>query len=85
MTAKTYYAFLQARDPITVNSPPEEVQDSHRNIARWHFITAGTASTNDKQGRLKALRNLRNIVDSQGSAMLAWEDWEGSELLNYDG
>jgi hypothetical protein len=84
MTATVYYAFLQAREPITAGTPPQEVQDSLNNLGHWIFLAAGTASTRDDKGRLKALRDLKDTLDKQGEAMLAWEEWEGSELLHYD-
>lgn len=74
MTATVYYAFLQARDPINANTPPEEVEDAQNNLAHWIFLAAGTASTRDSKGRLKALRELKDTLDKQGEAMLAWEE-----------
>lgn len=85
MTATVYYAFLQAREPITVDTPSQEIEDSHNNLAHWIFLAAGTASTKDAKGRLNALRDLKDTLDKQGETMLAWEEWEGSELLHYDG
>jgi hypothetical protein len=84
MTATVYYAFLQGREPLTNESPPEVQADADQNLAQWHFLAAGTASTNDPKGRLDALQDLQEVIEKQGEARLAWEKWEGSELLNYE-
>lgn len=84
MTATLYYAFLQARDPITVDKPADPNDRLIDNVTSWELIASGTASASDPEGRLKALRDLQRVIEKQGQALHAWEKWEGSELLRYD-
>jgi hypothetical protein len=84
MTATVYYAFLQARDPVTVNSRPDIHTKVNQNLGEWELLAAGSASADARDGRMKALQDLQNCVMRQGSAFQVWINWEGSELLNYD-
>ncbi|KAF1849529.1 uncharacterized protein K460DRAFT_331599 [Cucurbitaria berberidis CBS 394.84] len=83
----SYSAFLQARDPVTAHSSPEEHMEPMENTAKWEFVAAGRsddrASTmSDKDGRLSALKNLQQTVESQAALEKIWSEWRGSYVLN---
>lgn len=84
MGAKLYYAFLQARNPVTVDSSPDELALVEEDIAEWNFVASGQASVKDTEGRLMALKNLRDGMENQGRALKEWTEWEGSWRLAYD-
>ncbi|KAF2650707.1 hypothetical protein K491DRAFT_574788, partial [Lophiostoma macrostomum CBS 122681] len=78
MTATVYYAFLQTRDPITVNDTSEVLINVKQNRCEWELLAAGSASAVRRDGRMKALQDLQNCVLRQGNAYRVWADWEGS-------
>ena len=85
----SHFAFLQARNLVTVESSPEAQIESMEHKARWEFVAAGRSDGDaSKMGegnpRLSALKNLQQTVETQGVLGEMWSQWEGSWMLNTD-
>lgn len=83
------FAFLQARDLVTVDSSPETHMEPMENRAKWEFVAAGRSDSGSKMGegngRLSALKNLQQTVENQGVLKKMWGRWDGSWMLNTEG
>jgi hypothetical protein len=83
----THFAFLQARDPVTIHSKPEAHLQPVENIASWDLV-AGSSSDGrsgrgeDKYVRLAVLKSLQELVEKQGVLQKMWSQWEGSRMLD---
>jgi hypothetical protein len=81
------FAFLQARDPVTVHSEPEAHLQSLENKAKWELVAAGRSDcwawkTNGGNERLAALKDLQDAVERQGQMRKLWGQWEESWKLD---
>ncbi|PSN65784.1 hypothetical protein BS50DRAFT_635004 [Corynespora cassiicola Philippines] len=82
-----YMAFLQARDPVTVNSDPEEHANPMENVAKWELIAADSSSVHDGKGtdfnaRLEAIKKLQGRLENFGNLYRLWANEEHSWKLN---
>ncbi|KAF2822013.1 hypothetical protein CC86DRAFT_425574 [Ophiobolus disseminans] len=80
-----HFAFLQARDPVTVHSTPET--HLKPNAVKWELVAGGQADARGARGQdrsvqLAALKSLQETVEKQGVAKRAWERWDGSRRLD---
>jgi hypothetical protein len=81
------FAFLQARDPVTVHSEPEAHVQPLENKAKWELVAAGRSDcwawkTNGGNERLAALKDLQDTVERQGQMRKMWGQWEVSSKLD---
>ncbi|KAH7091989.1 hypothetical protein FB567DRAFT_613707 [Paraphoma chrysanthemicola] len=81
------FAFLQAREPITVHSEPMVHLQPRGNEAKWELIAGGRADSRgargqDKSVRLAALKSLQATVEKQGVLKRIWGVWDGSRVLD---
>jgi hypothetical protein len=87
MDGVTHFAFLQARDPVTIHSKPEVHLQPVENMASWELV-AGSRSDGrsgrgeDKCVRLAVLKSLQELVEKQGVLQKMWSQWEGSRTLD---
>jgi hypothetical protein len=82
-----HYAYLQARDPVTVHSAPEAHLQPLENTAKWELVAGSSADGrgargSDKSVRLAVLKGLQETVEKQGVLKRAWGKWEGSWKLD---
>jgi hypothetical protein len=83
----THFAFLQARDLVTIYSNPEAHLQPVENMASWELV-AGSRSDGrsdrgeDKCVRLAVLKSLQELVEKQGGLQKMWSQWEGSRMLD---
>lgn len=87
MQGTSNFAFLQARDLVTVHSEPEMHMQPNNNKAKWELIMAGRSEgwnlkMKDGSGRLAALKDLQDTVERQGIMRKLWGPWEGSSVLD---
>jgi hypothetical protein len=87
MQGTSNFAFLQARDLVTVHSEPEMHMQPNNNKAKWELIMAGRSEgwnwkMKDGSGRLAALKDLQGTVERQGIMRKLWGPWEGSSVLD---
>ena len=81
------FAFLQARDLVTVHGEPEIHMQPIENKAKWELVAAGRSEgwnwkMKEGSGRLAALKDLQDTVERQGAMWKMWGTWEGSIALN---
>jgi hypothetical protein len=81
------FAFLQAREPVTVHSEPEMHQQPVTKEAEWELIAGGRADSRGARGqaksiRLSALKSLQETVEKQGVLKRIWGHWDGSRMLD---
>ncbi|KAH7068053.1 hypothetical protein BKA63DRAFT_570175 [Paraphoma chrysanthemicola] len=81
------FAFLQAREPITVHSEPVAHLQPRRNEVKWELIAGGRADSRgargqDKSVRLAALKSLQETVEKQGVLNKIWGVWDGSRIMD---
>ncbi|KAF2029218.1 hypothetical protein EK21DRAFT_89959 [Setomelanomma holmii] len=82
-----HFAFLQAREPVTIHSEPKVYLQPVRNEARWELVAGGRADGRgargqDKSVRLAALKSLQETVEKRGILKKIWSQWDGSRLLD---
>jgi hypothetical protein len=87
MQGTSNFAFLQARDVVTVHSEPGAHMQPNDNKADWKLVMAGRSEgwnwkMKDGSGRLAALKDLQDTVERQGVMRKLWGQWEGSRLLD---
>ncbi|RYO68030.1 hypothetical protein AA0116_g1226 [Alternaria tenuissima] len=87
MQGTANFAFLQARDPVTVSSKPEAHMLSTDDKAKWELVMAGRSEgwnwkMKDGSGRLAALKDLQDTLQRQGIMRKLWGQWEGSSALD---
>jgi hypothetical protein len=71
MQGTSNFAFLQARDLVTVHSEPDAHMQPNDNKAKWELIMAGRSEgwswkMKDGSGRLAALKDLQDTMERQG-------------------
>ncbi|KAF1937157.1 hypothetical protein EJ02DRAFT_506176 [Clathrospora elynae] len=81
------FAFLQARNPITVHSELEARRQPIENRAMWDFIAGGrfdgrNSKIKDGSGRIAALKDLKETVEKQGVMKKMWNQGDGKQLLD---
>ena len=81
------FAFLQARDPVTVHSKPEVHLQPLENKAEWELVAAGRSDCwawkiNGGNERLAALKDLQDAVERQGQMRKLWGQWEENWKLD---
>jgi hypothetical protein len=81
------FAFLQAREPVTVHSEPEVHRQPLKNEAEWQLVAAGRSDcwawkTNGGNERLAALKELSDTVERQGQMRRFWGQWEVNKVLD---
>jgi hypothetical protein len=74
-----YFAFLQARDPVTLQTIADSVE--------WELVASGgsdsrVARVKNNNVRLAALECLPETVEKQGVLKQVWEQWKGSVVLD---
>jgi hypothetical protein len=79
------FAFLQARNLVTVYSEPEAHMLLKDNKAKWELVMAGRSEgwnwkMKEGSGRLAALKDLQDMVERQGVMRKLWGQWEGSNV-----
>jgi hypothetical protein len=82
-----YYAFLQARDPVTLHSKTEAHMQPFTNSVEWELVASGGSNSRvvrgqDESVRLAALKCLQETVEKQGVLKQVWEQWEDSSVLD---
>jgi hypothetical protein len=82
-----HYAYLQARDPVTVHSEPEAHLQPLENMTKWDLVAGSSADGcgakgRDKVVRLTVLKGLQETVEKQGLLKKAWGQWKGSAVLD---
>ena len=87
MQGTANFAFLQARDPVTVSSKPDVHMLSTDDKAKWELAMAGRSEgwnwkMEDGSGRLAALKDLQDTLQRQGIMWKLWGQWEGSSALD---
>jgi hypothetical protein len=85
----SHYAFLQARDPITVLGEPEAHWQRILNTLQWKLVAGGRADSRGTRGRnesvrLATLKSLQELVEKQGVSKKVWAQWDGSRILNQE-
>ncbi|KAF1835571.1 hypothetical protein BDW02DRAFT_547901 [Decorospora gaudefroyi] len=75
------FAFLQARELVTIPSALEVHRQLLQNKAQWEFVAAGrwegwSWTTMDGSSRLAALKDLQETVQKQGVILGMWSEWE---------
>jgi hypothetical protein len=80
-----HFAFLQARDPVTIFSDLDEQTLSSQNVVKWRFIMGMGVEDNgiveETSPRLNALKVLQKELERQGVLAKIWGNWEGSSKL----
>ncbi|KAI4627185.1 uncharacterized protein J4E87_004527 [Alternaria ethzedia] len=87
MQGTSNFAFLQARDVVTVYSEPGVHVQPVDNKAKWELVMAGRSEgwnwkMKDGSGRLAALKDLQDTMERQGVMRKLWGQWEGSSVLD---
>jgi len=86
MQGTSNFAFLQARDVVTVYSEPVAHVQPVENKAKWELVMSGRSEgwnwkMKDGSGRLAALKDLQDTTERQGVMRNLWGQWKGSGVL----